>query len=446
HHAARLGGGDFAAGRRHRRNEHHAGQCYRAHARNRHPHGDRGAHAQHPAAVPHRGDGRLRRRRAARRRDRFGRGEHHSGVRYAGEVFHRAGAVGFRLRLHRRAGVRLHAGAQGGAARSGTGVVGRVVERLMKPALIVLLASITLSGCALTSERPPMRLDMPADYRAEAPVATVALTQDWWRSFESSELAGLIDLALRDSPDLGMAVERVRQAEAQVRIAGSSLFPQLDLSASTNRRRTDPDRGSAVTTESTSATLSASYEIDAWGRNASGRRAAEALLDLSRFDEESPRLTTVAGAANAYFQVLSLRGRLEVARENLAIAERVLDIVQIRARNGVVSQLDVARQNSAVLSQRAAIPALALQERQTLAALAILVGQPPQHFDVKGADVGDVAVPVVAPGLPAELLVRRPDLAAAEAQLVAANANLAAARAALLPSLQLTTSAGLANN
>ncbi|HLU77539.1 MAG TPA: efflux transporter outer membrane subunit [Burkholderiales bacterium] len=316
----------------------------------------------------------------------------------------------------------------------------------MKPALIVLLASITLSGCALTSERPPMRLDMPADYRAEAPVATVALTQDWWRSFESSELAGLIDLALRDSPDLGMAVERVRQAEAQVRIAGSSLFPQLDLSASTNRRRTDPDRGSAVTTESTSATLSASYEIDAWGRNASGRRAAEALLDLSRFDEESLRLTTVAGVANAYFQVLSLRGRLEVARENLAIAERVLDIVQIRARNGVVSQLDVARQNSAVLSQRAAIPALALQERQTLAALAILVGQPPQHFDVKGADVGDVAVPVVAPGLPAELLVRRPDLAAAEAQLVAANANLAAARAALLPSLQLTTSAGLANN
>lgn len=316
----------------------------------------------------------------------------------------------------------------------------------MKRAFLVLLAGLGVAGCATTSDIPAPGLDMPAAYRAEAQEATVELSRDWWRSFESQELAELIELALRESPDLAIAVERVRQAEAQVRIAGASLFPQLDLGASTNRRRTDPDRGSAVTTESTSATLSASYEIDAWGRNAAGRRAAEALLDVSRFDEESLRLTTVAGVANAYFQVLSLRGRLAVARENLAIAERVLDIVQVRARNGVVTQLDVARQTSAVLSQRAAIPALALQERQTLAALAILVGRPPQDFDVQGANVSGLAVPVVAPGLPAELLVRRPDLAAAEAQLVAANANLAAARAALLPSLQLTTSAGLVND
>ena len=310
----------------------------------------------------------------------------------------------------------------------------------------IVLTALALSGCATTSAMLEPNVDVPAAYRADVAGDVVPLTTDWWRTFDSAELAALIDLALRDSPDLAIAMERVRQAEALVRIAGASLFPQLDLGLSTSRRKVDNDNASsAVTTEGTSATLSASYEVDVWGRNASDRRASEALLDASRFDRESVRLTTVSGVANAYFQVLSLRGRLQVAHENLAIAERVLDIVNIRARNGVVSQLDVARQNNAVLSQRAAIPPLELQERQSLAALAILTGRTPQSFDVQGASVSGLAVPVVAPGLPADLLVRRPDLATVEAQLAAANADLAVARAALLPSLQLTASAGLAN-
>ncbi len=315
----------------------------------------------------------------------------------------------------------------------------------MKRHVLIVLVAIALAGCATTSEMLEPNVDVPAAYRADVSGATAPLTSEWWRTFDSTELITLIDQALRESPDLAIAMERVRQAEALVRIAGASLFPQLDLGVSSTRRKVDNDNAASVTTEGTTATLSASYEVDVWGRNASDRRAAEASLDASRFDRESVRLTTLSGVANAYFQVLSLRGRLQVARDNLAIAERVLDIVNIRARNGVVSQLDVARQNNAVLSQRAAIPPLELQERQSLAALAILTGRTPQSFDVAGMSVNGLAVPVVAPGLPADLLIRRPDLATAEAQLAAANADLAAARAALLPSLQLTTSAGLSN-
>src|SRR6185503_13126522 len=99
-----------------------------------------------------------------------------------------------------------------------------------------------------------------------------------------------------------------------------------------------------------------------------------------------------------------------------------------------------------VLALRASIPPLEAQERQTLYALAILAGVPPEEFEAAGASVAAVAVPRVAPGLPADLLARRPDLASAEAQLAAANANVAAARAALLPAIQLTGSAGLASN
>ena len=287
---------------------------------------------------------------------------------------------------------------------------------------------------------------MPSAWTEAGAADEVALTQDWWRGFGSTELAQLIDDALRASPDMAIFAERVRQAEAQVRIAGASLFPALSFGASTGRRETRPEGGSWSGENSSSASLSASYEIDLWGRNAAGKRSAESSLLATRYDQEAVRLTLMAGVANGYFQLLSLRGRLGVARENLQVAERVLKVVDARARNGAVSALDLARQRAAVLGLRASMTALELQERQTLYALAILGGRQPEGFDVAGPAVIALAVPRVAPGLPSELLLRRPDLASAEAQLASANANVAAARAALLPSISLSGSAGLASN
>src|SRR5205085_6684652 len=126
----------------------------------------------------------------------------------------------------------------------------------------------------------------------------------------------------------------------------------------------------------------------------------------------------------------------------VAIAERVLTLVNSRVKFGAASQLDLSRQQTAVYSQRASIPPLEQQERQTLAALAILTGRTPQAFEVKASQVAEIPVPGVAPGLPSEVLVRRPDLASAEATLAAAHANVGAARGALLPSIQLTGSGG----
>jgi outer membrane protein, multidrug efflux system len=124
----------------------------------------------------------------------------------------------------------------------------------------------------------------------------------------------------------------------------------------------------------------------------------------------------------------------------------VLELVSARARGGIVSPLDVARQEAAVLSQRAAIVSLEQLERQTLAALAALIGRLPEGFALQAQSLADLAVPVISPGLPTELVARRPDLAAAEAQLAAANANVAAARSALLPSFRLTGTAGAASS
>jgi multidrug efflux system outer membrane protein len=307
----------------------------------------------------------------------------------------------------------------------------------MKNMLWVLL--IAVAGCATTSPVP--QPDVAPAPAFNEPSTGAAVSRDWWKTFGSAELHSLIDEALRSSPDLAIAMERVRQAEAQVRVAGASLFPALSAGVTERASRSSP----GGTSESSGATLSASYELDLWGRNAAGVRGAEAGLRATRFDRDTAQLTLVAGVATAYFEVLSLRGRLAAARENLAIAERVLSLVQVRVRNGAVSPLDAARQEAAVLAQRSALLPLEQQERQTLAALAVLMGRVPQGFEVKHAGLGELQVPAIDAGLPADLLVRRPDLASAEAQLLAANADIAAARAALLPSIQLTGSAGVAS-
>jgi NodT family efflux transporter outer membrane factor (OMF) lipoprotein len=284
----------------------------------------------------------------------------------------------------------------------------------------------------------------PAAWNEAAPPNAGILSADWWKTFGSPELQALVNDALAGSPDLAIAIERVTQAEAQVRIAGASLFPSLNLGAGTSTRETSTS-GRSSTSNSSNVALSASYELDLWGRNAAGVRSVDASLRATTYDRDTARLTLIAGVATGYFQVLSLRDRLATARENLAIAERVQTLVGSRARNGVASALDVSRQEATVLAQRASLLPLEQQERQTLAALAVLTGRTPEGFGLKAVTISDLAVPVVNPGLPSELLVRRPDLASAEAQLSSANADVAAARAALLPSIQLTGSAGLAS-
>ena len=312
--------------------------------------------------------------------------------------------------------------------------------------LAILGGAMLLGACAITGNAPAPAPAMPQAYAESAAPDTAALAADWWGAFGSTELSSLITAAIASNPDLAIAAERVRQAEAQARIAGATLFPVLNFGAGSSRRETRVDGGSWQTSDASSAALSASYEVDLWGKNASGVRSAEAALRASRFDQETVRLTLVAGVASAYFQVLSLRGRIATARENLAVAERVFAVVDSRVRNGAASKLDLARQQAAVLTQQTAVLPLALQERHTLFALAILLGRVPEGFDTTASTLTGLAVPQIAPGLPAQLLVRRPDLASSEAQLAAANANVAAARAALLPGIGLTGSAGLASD
>lgn len=344
--------------------------------------------------------------------------------------------------------------APSGKASSGsmfpTGAAGQ--SQVRQAARVRLLAatafSLLLAGCAPSLVAPGTPVALPTSWsEATADDSDRAtLEADWWSRFGSSEIPHWIDEALAGSPDLGIAAERVVQSELAARNAGASLFPTLDLNVATNVRVADASGVSASTTESSSVGLAVGYEIDLWGSRITNLRGSQAQLAASRHDFDAARLSLTAAVVNAYTQILALRARLEIAEQNLAIAERLFEIVEARFRHGAASALDVSRQRSTVLAQRDALLPLQTQERQSRRALALLVGQLPQGFDIGHEGFEALTVPEVEAVLPAELLARRPDLAATEARLIAAEANIAIARANLFPArLNLGANVGLSS-
>jgi outer membrane protein, multidrug efflux system len=330
---------------------------------------------------------------------------------------------------------------RGGAARSAKRAP--MIKRFTS--LAAFAAALVLAACATPIEHSQAPLKMPEAWAETVAQATGSIQRDWWRGFGSDELVRLVDEAQAGSPTLAIAAERVTQAELVLRSANASLFPSLSVAGSTGADRSEGGAEPRGTVKSTNASVSVAYEVDIWGGLRAGVRSASELQRASRYDLDAARLSLAAGVANGYFQALALRVRLAVARDNLAIAERLLGIVESRYRNGAASALDLSRQRSTVLAQRATLPPLEVQERQRVSALAILLGRPPQALQVRAGGLDELVLPEVGAGLPSQLLERRPDLASLQAQLAGADADVAVARAALLPSFSLTGSAGLAS-
>ncbi len=266
----------------------------------------------------------------------------------------------------------------------------------------------------------------------------------WYDEFGSTELHELIGQAAADNLDLGMARARVTQADARARQAGAAILPSIDAGGNGNYLAGHSANGSAHETD-WAALLSASYEVDFWGKNRATARAANRLADASRADRDTVALTTLAGVADSYFKILSLRDRLELATLNLNTAQKLLDVVQARFDAGVANPVELAAQKAALAAAGLAVPELRQQEAEALAALALLLGRAPEQFSVESQSLESLLEPKIGSGLPSELLTRRPDVFMAEANMQAANADLLAARAALFPSLTLNLSGGVQN-
>ncbi|MCR6632751.1 MAG: efflux transporter outer membrane subunit [Magnetospirillum sp.] len=319
----------------------------------------------------------------------------------------------------------------------------------MRRPLLPLLA-LLLAGCSLTPDLTMPEMALPASYGNDQP-ATLTAPAAWWTLFGSPELDRLEQAALAANHDLRAAIARIEQAEAQLKIAGSPLLPTIGAAGSGANRMTHGSSSatstvarssSATTARSFQGSLTASYEVDFWGKTRASIQSAEAALRASQFDRDTVALTLTADVATTWLQALALGDRVQVARRNLEIARQTLDLAEKQAAFGKTSDLEAAQQRSTVASIEAQLPALELQRQQTVDALAILTGLAPSQLRLENTSLAGLPAPVVQAGLPSDLLRRRPDIARAEADLTAANANIGVARAQLFPTLSLTGEGG----
>ena len=313
---------------------------------------------------------------------------------------------------------------------------------------LILLVPLLVAACDLGPDYQRPDTPAPQAWRSPPPPSVELWpSSDWWQGFGSPQLDLYIAAARDANNDLAAALARVRQADAQARIAGAALLPTVDLNANAIHERQPSARtGKMQNGNVLEPSLTASYELDFWGRNAATARAAEQLLEASRYDQQTVTLTVMTSVATSYFHLIELRDRLKVAEDNLATASQTLDGLRRQLHAGIGTALDVAQQETVVANLSASVPPLRRQLGQQIDALAILVGKSPEELQVSAETLAQLSQPAVTPGLPSALLQRRPDVANAEAQLISANANIQAARAAFFPSITLTADGGLVSS
>ncbi|MDC7706157.1 efflux transporter outer membrane subunit [Vogesella indigofera] len=316
---------------------------------------------------------------------------------------------------------------------------------MLKQALLPMVVAAALSACAVGPDYQRPQLDMP---QAAANVAPVA--NDWWRSFEDPVLDAMIDESLRYNRDLVQAAARVEEAAAAAGVARAGLLPQVSASAGSGRSQTSTySSGGGALLDSRQAGLTASWELDLWGKLRREREAALADVSASEHSLAALRLSLGSQVAKSYFQLASYDAQLASARATLQSREQSLQLRQKRFNGGMTSELELRQAEAEAASARATVPQLAQAVTQTEHALAVLLGRSPRDIAAnlgRGKALSALAEPEQIPsGLPSDLLLRRADVAAAEASLIAANARIGVARAAYFPSISLSAGIGSAS-
>lgn len=318
-------------------------------------------------------------------------------------------------------------------------------------ALLFALISATLlsSGCATVG---------PNFEKPSAPVARTWIDQEdpkvksepadlskWWTVFNDPTLDALIERAYTQNPGLQIAGLRILEARAQLGIAIGNQFPQQQaLQAASAYNRGSKNAANTVPTadfsySTYSAAFDAAWELDFWGRFRRAVESADASLAASVADYDDALVTLTGDVASTYVLIRTYEERLQVARENVEIQKRSLELTEARYRNGAVTELDVQQARSLLYDTEAQIPVLETGLRQAKNALSTLLGMPPGDLqELLGPTRPIPAAPAeVAIGIPAELLRRRPDIRSAEFQAAAQSAQIGVAMADLFPRISL---------
>ncbi len=317
----------------------------------------------------------------------------------------------------------------------------------------VLVAAMMLAACSTAKPPEQIAVDTPAAYR-ETPAdldgawktAQPADNVDrgaWWTVYNDAALNALIEEASRSSNTLALALARVKEARAAAGIVDADRKFQLSTGFGPTRQRDS----TPTPVESTvwRAQVKASYEVDLFGRLSDNSRAAQLDAEAQEAAYRSVLLALQADVAQQYFSIRSLDSELDVLQKTIQLRMDALKLVQHRYQEGDISELDVAQARTELATTQAEQEGIKRIRSQRDHALAILLGKAPAQFTLAATPLGAVTVNV-PPGLPADLLQRRPDIAQAQRRLAAASARIGAAKAAFFPSLNLTGTAGYESN
>jgi multidrug efflux system outer membrane protein len=304
-----------------------------------------------------------------------------------------------------------------------------------------MAAAVLLSGCAMAPQpAPSSTLVTPAQWRTPA-VPGAPVERNWWQAFGDPVLDSLVRQAQERNGDVRVALSRLQEYQARVRIAASAQAPAVTASLGETRARALGSTGVPGDGTNVTGQVQASYELDLFGRLASTTAAARFDLQSQEALLAATMLAVAANTASGYLNLRGLDAQLELARATLASRQRSFDLARRQFEVGYSSRLDQSQAEAELHTTAAVVPQLERAIAQQENALSVLVGTSPGAV-TRGTALLDLHPPVIDAGLPSELLRRRPDIAQAESALAALDASLEAARDQLLPSIRLTTSLG----
>lgn len=313
----------------------------------------------------------------------------------------------------------------------------------MKVNLLIVLVFCGLSGCVSIDVPEISDTDVPENWIGpQVEGAEVWPTLVWWESFQDDELNTIVQSVRQNNLDLQNNRRNLEAAQIALREAGFNLLPIPAVRIGTGALYTDNLGAAELDNNPNSPVdLTGSFTYNDILSRPATFEGAVADYQSRRAQVANTALNTLGTAASTYFQVLLIRDQILAAQQNLANAEAIGEITQARVDAGVAVPIDALQQQIAIQQQRANIRSLQQNELSALASLALLLGISVQEFDINGNTLENILVPVLRPGIPSELLRRRPDLVQAEAELQRAAVQVELSRLNFFPSISLTGSA-----
>lgn len=318
--------------------------------------------------------------------------------------------------------------------------------------LLAAVIALSLDGCSLAPDFMKPETSVPENWSSARLAAAEKIPTNWWRIFGDPALVSLVEEALGANNDLQFAAARVAEARALLTGQQAKRYPLLEVEGAAVRQELSEETvtvgtrgGRPFNDLQVSGVLS--YELDLWGRLANASEAARARLMASAANREAVQLAVIGEVANGYFNLRALDRQIEIAERTVASRHESMALQRARFEGGDVDELALRQAESELAAAESELPRLRQQRTRQRNALAVLLGRNPRQI-VKNITVADAIDTIDAPasvpaGRPADLIIRRPDIAAAEQELVATNAEIGVARAAFLPRISFIGLLGL---